>query len=239
MFGDRLRHTLRGVRRPAQVLVSRLFPPLAYRPGSEADLLLGTTRPWVVALGQVVPIAVASVFIRENGVWLFYLVLFSAISGAVTSHAAARGRRLWLRFDSTRESLFRRAEAAYWRFNAYSLAVLLVLFIGVGAYLEFSTQLLALGVPLLALGAVVSTYLGLMMTRGLGWLETVLTIATTGLLMWAAIAAADGEAGLLRAIELEAALAVLAILYRAAAKARWRTLDWMVCRADAQARGAG
>jgi hypothetical protein len=67
----------------------------------------------------------------------------------------------------------------------------------------------------------------------------VLAIATTCLLMWAAIAAADAEAGLVRAVELEAALAVLTIVYRAAAKARWKTLDWMVCRAGSEARGAG
>jgi hypothetical protein len=41
-----------------------------------------------------------------------------------------------------------------------------------------------------------------------------------------------------RAVELEAALAVLTIVYRAAAKARWKTLDWMVCRAGSEARGA-
>jgi hypothetical protein len=133
--------------------------------------------------------------------------------------------------------MFARVEAAYWRYNAYLLGVLLVLFLGFGSYRELSTPVLALGLALLALGSVVSVYLGLMMTRGLRWLEIVLGIVTMGLLIWTAIAAAYSRMAL--AIELELVLAALALAFRGWAKARWLNLDWLVCRDAALTPGSG
>ena len=63
--------------------------------------------------------------------------------------AAARSRVLWLRYGWTRIELFRRVESAYWRYNAYPLGLLLLLYVGIGSYLEFTTPQLALGLPLL------------------------------------------------------------------------------------------
>jgi hypothetical protein len=236
LAGGRLRHALHALGAEAVGLGRRLLPPLHYRAGAETDLLLGTTRPWIVAVGQIVPVAAAAWFIPDERVWIFFLTLFSAISGAITSHAAARSRRLWLKFGWTRAELFRRAEAAFWRYNSYSLAVLLFLFVALGSLFGFSTPLMALGVPLLVLGAVVSSYLGLMMTRGLGWFEACLAIVTTVLLMGAAVTLSDDGTSSRFAIEFEIVLAVLAVLYRVMAKARWNALDWMVCRSDPAAR---
>ena len=119
---------------------------------------------------------------------------------------------LWLRNHWTRAELFHRVEAAYWRYNAYPLGVLLLLYAGIGSYLEFPTPRLAFGLPLLALGSIASLYLGLTMTRGLGWLEAALGVLTMGLPIMAAVTIGgvpDGPPDVDRvtAIELEAALA--------------------------------
>lgn len=236
LFGARLRRFAnRGLLRGAR---SRL-PGVTYAAGAELDLLLGTARPWVVALGQAVPVAAAGWLIFDRVAWTFFLVLFAAISGAITSTAAARSRVLWLKLGWTRAEMFERVEAAYWRYNAYSLGVLLLLFIGFGAYRELPTPVLSLGVPLLVLGSVVSSYLGLMMTRGLRWLEIVLGIGTMSLMIRASVATSDADAGMALAIELELVLAALAVTYRWWARRRWLSLDWLVCRDATLTRGAG
>ena len=63
-------------------------------------------------------------------------------------------------------------------------------------------------VLLLALGSVVSLYLGLLMTRGLGWLETVLGIGTMGMLIATAASIGLKAPDLLTASALEGVLAV-------------------------------
>ena len=235
MFGRRLRHMLGNQLARFARGVARLFPQAHYRPGAQARVLLGVGPPWTVALGQVIPILAATWLISVPGVWLFFLTLFSAVSGAITSFAAGRSRSLWLRSAWSRAELFHAVEAAYWRHNAYSLGVLVLLLVLLGSFLNFSTTLMALGIPLLALGAAVSSYLGLMMTKGLGWLEAVLAASTMALLMAAAILAADEDVSIATTAALEAVLVLLAVLYRSIAKSRWTRLDWMLCRDDMQA----
>jgi hypothetical protein len=239
LFGGRLRHT--GNRAVATLLrnARERLPRVSYAAGTELDLLLGTTRPSVVAIGQAVPLVFAAWLIPDLGASLFFLTMFTAIQGAITSTAAARSRVLWLKLGWTRAEMFQRIEAAYWRYNAYPLGVLLLLFIGFGAYRELTTPALVLGLPLLVLGSVVSSYLGLMMTRGLGWLEIVLGIGTMILLIRAAPAAIEADARMALAIELELVLVALAFLFRFWAKRRWLNLDWLVCRDAALTRGAG
>ena len=240
LFGGRLKQQVaRSLAAPAQ-LARRVLPGAAYASGAELDLLLGTSRPWIVALGQAVPIVAAAwLFSHEEVGWLFFLTLFTAISGAITSTAAARSRVLWLRNAWTRAELFHRVELAFWRYNAYPLGVLLLLYVAIGSYLEFSTPLLAFGLPLLALGSIVSLYLGLMMTRGLGWFEAALGIVTMGLLMMTAVTIGPKTLDRVAAVELEVTLAVLALIYRTIASARWNALDWMVCRNGPATRATG
>jgi hypothetical protein len=248
LCGGRFRHNgtsaVATLVRRARVLV----PPASYAAGTELDLLLGTTRPSVVAIGQAVPLVFAAWLIPDLGASLFFLTMFTAIQGAITSTAAARSRVLWLKLGWTRAEIFQRVEAAYWRYNAYPLGVLLLLFIGFGAYHELSTAVIALGVPLLVLGSLVSSYLGLMMMRGLRWLEIVLGIGTMSLLIRASLVTLDAEARMALAIEqtpmalaieLEVVLAALALTFRFWAKKRWLNLDWLVCRDAALTRGAG
>src|SRR5690606_41612838 len=121
----------------------------------------------------------------------------------------------------TRAELFRRVERAYWHYNGYSLGVLLLLLVGLGSFYELPTRLMALGLPLVVLGAAATSYLGLMMTKGLGVGEALLGSATMGWLMATSVAAtrADVDAGVV--IGPEVALARGALLYRALAKTRW------------------
>lgn len=232
LAGQRVAHAIAGARARLAALRARLLPPQAYRAGSETDLLLGTTRPWMLALGQGVPIGIAAWYIPLPAVWLFFLVLFGAISGAATSYAAARSRRLWLRLPLSRAELFRLVERSFWRYFGYTLCVLLLLLAVVGSYLGFESSLIALGLPLVLLGAAMSVYLGLMMTKGLGWRETLLGLGTMLLLVWATFATARADPALDLAIGLQIAVASLALLYRSLAKGRWHGLDWALCRAD-------
>jgi len=148
-----------------------------YSKGREVDLMIGTARPWRLALGQAFPIALATFFISLENVWLFYFALCSALSGAMASVAAERSRCLWLRGPWSRAELFSRVEAGFLRQGACSVSVLLLLLAAIGIYREFPIQLLALGIPLLILGTVASTYLGLMMTRGIDDFGSIMRVA--------------------------------------------------------------
>jgi hypothetical protein len=229
LFTPKLRTTFSNTRR------GKAQP---YVPGSEVDMFLHIGRPWVLAIGQVFPILVATLFISQPSIWLFYFALFSAISGAITSFAAERSRPLWLRTHWSRAQLFAQVEAAFWRQNCYSLGVLLLLFVAIGIRLQFETALLALGLPLLALGAATSTYLGLMMTRGMSALEACLAVSSMVLLMGTAIFAAEKTTNIALVVSFESALAALAILCRSFAKRRWENIDWTVCRPQRIARPA-
>jgi hypothetical protein len=211
--------------------------------------MLGTTRPWIVALGQAIPIGIMVWLVPYPPIWIMFLVTFSAIAGAITSQAAARSRRLWLQYDWTREELRRRVEWAYWRYNAWSLGCLLVIYVGLMsfagtrggyeglvAFEAFDRQAISWSLALIALGGIACTYLGLMITRGLGWFESALGILTMLALVLAAFAILRQQ--FLAAIELQAVLAALSVTYAYIARRRWRTIDWMQCRLEQPARRA-
>jgi hypothetical protein len=236
LSGGRIRHLLSGLREAATRWRARVEPATSYRDGRQISLMLGTSQPWIVALGQIVPIALMALLMPWIQVRLVVLMIFSAIAGAITSQAAVRSRRLWLRFDWTREQIFRQVEWDYWRYNLHSVAVLLVLFVVLAVYGKIPFTLLGHGVALLVLGCVASTYLGFTITRGLGWLESVLGILTMSALAVAGVALLKGD--LARSFELELLLGGFAVVYRFMARARWLELDWMRCRPDVQARAA-
>jgi hypothetical protein len=209
--------------------------------------LIGTARPWALAAGQVVPILLATFFLngfqREMAPsapspWLFFLTILSILAGAGASVAATRSRGLWLRAHWTRAELFRRVEDAFWRHNSYSLAVLLVMLVAVGTYFYLPTAMLAFGMGLLTLGTALSTYLGLMITARIGWLDAALAVATMLALMIVALYASAPGAPTAKIVALEAALAATAVLFRHVAQRRWAGLDWMRCRADTHVRAS-
>jgi len=209
--------------------------------GREFDLLLGTANPWLLIAAQVCPIVIATrIGYDTPSVWLYYLTIFSTVAGAIAGQAAERSRALWLRGDWSRDALFTQVERAFWRHNSYVLGSLLLLMVGIGSYAGFSVTMLAAGLPLLVLGTVLSTYLGLMITRGLRTLEALLGVGVMLSLMAVSVLVASERVDLVAVITLEVCLAVLAVVLRSVARRRWTQIDWMACRRDRalSARGA-
>jgi len=160
------------------------------------------------------------------------LMLCSVICGGISSLSVSRSRSLWLRGPWSRNQLFSQLEALHWRQNAYCISVLLVLLVAIGSHLGFRTSLLAIGIPLLLLGAAVGTYLGLMMTRGIGWLDSMSAVGAMLLMLVIALYAADMPTAVL--VGLDAAVIGLSITFRALAQRRWTQLDWVLCRSAAR-----
>ena len=204
--------------------------------GREVDLVLGTSNPWLLIGAQVVPIVFAgTIGFYSPAVWLFYLTIFSTIAGAIACQAAERSRGLWLRGGWSRAELFACVERSFWRHNSFVLGALIVLMVGIGSYAALPVTLLAAGLPLLLLGTVLSTYLGLMVTRGLRLAEGALAVAVMLALMAVAVVAArsGGQVrDILAVVTLEAALAVGAVVLRLAARSRWAGIDWALCRPE-------
>jgi hypothetical protein len=202
--------------------------------GREADLVLGTANPWLLIGAQVVPIVFATTIgFYSPAIWLFYLTIFSTVAGAIACHAAERSRVLWLRGSWSRVDLFLLVERSFWRHNSFVLAALIAVLLGIGSYAALPVSLLAVGLPLLLISTVLSTYLGLMVTRSLRFAEGALAVAVMLALMAVAIIAAHSGGSsrdIVIAVVLEAVLAVTALALRSAAKARWAAIDWMLCR---------
>jgi hypothetical protein len=217
----------------------------SYHGGSEVAFLIGTGQPWTLALGLIVPLLLASLFLSTpemapaaSAPWLFFTTVMSVLAGAIASLAASRGRRLWLRTQWTRAQLFRRIEDALWRHNSFALGVLLVLLVVLGSQSYVPAKVLVCGIGLVILGIALSTYLGMMITAPIGWLEAALAITAMVLLLVAADYASKLSTPTAVVAAFEAALAGLALLFRTIAQRRWANLDWMRCRADSTVRAA-
>lgn len=230
----RLRHALAGL------------TGSSYRGGGEIDFLIGTARPWTLAAGQIVPIVIATYFMNVFAVmapsapspWVFFLTIISVTSGAVATLAATRSRALWLRARWTRAELFRHVEGSFWRYNCYTLGMLLLLLVGLGHYVAVPTRVLAFGMGLLALGSALSTYLGLIVTARIGWSDATFAVAAMLALMGAAVYVSAPTTPSTTIVAFEAGLAALAFVLRELARRRWTRLDWMLCRADTAVRAS-
>ena len=219
------------------------FTAASYHGGGEVDFLIGTGQPWALALGQIVPIVMAAWFLSRfevpaSSIWLLFMTILSVLAGAIASLAATRGRRLWLRTHWTRAKLFRRVEDSLWRHNSFALGVLLVLLVALGPQSYVPTRALVFGMGLVILGITLSTYLGMMMTAPIGWLDAALAVAAMVLLIVAANYAGKPATAAAVIFAFEAALAGLALIFRIIAQRRWAHLDWMRCRADSAVRAA-
>ncbi len=201
--------------------------------GREIDLLLGTANPWLLGIGQLLPVLLAArIGFYSAAVWLFYLTIFSTVAGAIAGQAAERSRALWLRGDWSPSQLFVQVERSFWRHNNYVLGILLILMVAIGSYASLPVTLLVMGLPLLILGTLLSTYLGLMLTRRLRWSESVLAVGIMLALMAVAVLAARNSASLPVVILMEAALGLTALALRYVARSRWARIDWLQCRPD-------
>jgi hypothetical protein len=218
----------------------------SYRGGGEIDFLVGTARPWAVAAGQGVPIAIATVLLHVFGLtapslpspWLFFFTIMSVIAGALAGLAATRSRALWLRARWTRAELFTHIERSFWRYNCYTLGVLLLLLVWSGDVLEMPTRVVAFGMGVLALAAALSTYLGLIVTARIGWGDAALAVTTMLALMTAVVYLSSPATATATLVALEIGLAALTLVVRELARRRWSRLDWMLCRGDLAVRAS-
>jgi hypothetical protein len=214
----------------------------SYRGGGEVDFLIGTARPWTVAAGQIVPIVIATYVMRAVSwaplAWVFFLTIISVTTGAVASLAATRGRALWLRARWTRAELFRHVENSFWRYNCWTLGVLLLLLVAIGDSLALPTRVLAFGMGLVALGTTLSTYIGLIVTARIGWRDAALAVIVILALMRTAFVALWPATPTATLVAYELGLAALALVVREVARRRWTRLDWMLCRPDTTVRAS-
>jgi hypothetical protein len=212
-------------------------PPRSHASLRATDVVLGTAHPWAMAAALGLPTLLAArISAYFPGAWLYCLVLFATSSAAIAGQASMRSRALWLAGGWSRVELFRRVERSFWQHNFIVLAVLLILMVIVGTHVELAPRLMALGIPLLALGTTLGTYLGLMVTRGMRWSETTLGVGVMLALMAGALMADRADfsrtADVAWLTGLAAALVVSAIILRLLSRRRWERLDWTECRPE-------
>lgn len=203
--------------------------------GKEIDLLLGNSRPWQYTLALAIPLVMLTRMDQGSPVfWLFCLTIFSTVIGAAAGHLPSRARALWLRGDWSRPALFSAIEKSAWRHNGLILFTLVLLLLGVGVYLGLPSAIVMVGIPLVIIGTVLSTYLGLMLTRGMhaleGTLAVVVMLSVSGV---AAYASSKAFNPWIAGVGL-AMLATFALSLRQVARNRWTHIDWSQCRGDTE-----
>ncbi len=229
LFWPRLKKTIAHWRLPN--LMSSIAMPGQRTSGREIDLILGTGNPWLLIAALTVPLVIATrIGTGAPAIWLFFLTIFSTVTGAIAGQAAERSRALWLRRGWSRADIFLEVERSFWRHNFVVLGVLLALMVLIGSYAGLSFSLLAAGLPLLILGTALSTYLGFMITRGLRWVEAALGIAIMLGLMTIPILLEPGNANLAAVCVVQGCLAFLVFILRSIARRRWAQIDWTQCR---------
>jgi hypothetical protein len=229
LFWPRLKKTIAHWRLPN--LTSSIAMPGQRISGREIDLILGTGNPGLLIAALTVPLVIATrIGTGAPAIWLFFLTIFSTVTGAIAGQAAERSRALWLRRGWSRADIFLEVERSFWRHNFVVLGVLLALMVLIGSYAGLSLSLLAAGLPLLILGTALSTYLGFMITRGLRWVEAALGIAIMLGLMAIPILLEPGNANLVAVCVVQGCLAFLVFILRSIARRRWAQIDWTQCR---------
>jgi hypothetical protein len=111
-----------------------------------------------------------------------------------------------------------------------------MLLVALGVYRDLPARMLGAGIVTFALGLLACLYLGLMMTRGMGWRETLAAVGTMAFIMTTAVQVADGYTSTTTIVILEGTLLAVAATLRLIAKRRWNALDWLLCRAEQTAR---
>jgi hypothetical protein len=201
--------------------------------GKEIDLMLGNARPWPLIIALLLPLALATRLTSFTpAVWLFYLTIASTTAGAFAGQIPARSRALWLRGDWSRASMFSAVEKSSWRHNGFVLGALLLFLVGIGSYGDMPAPVMAVGIPLLVLGTVLSTYLGLLLTRGVRFPEAVVGIVVMLTLMTLSLWLGEDQIDYGTVIGTLVALAVLAVALRQLASRRWARIDWSECRVE-------
>lgn len=231
LLWPRIRRAIAGrlQRRGARLSATREFA------GQEIDLVLCNSQPWPLAVALLIPLIVLA---RSDDVhastWLFYLTIASTLSGAMAGQAPERSRSLWLRGDWSRPALFEAVEKSTWRHSGRVLLVLFAALLAIGIHQKIPLTTIAVGAPLLILGTVLSTYLGLTLTRGVRWPEATLGVAVMVTSMMIALLMGDPEAHMPWVVGLFVAMSALAPFLRRVARNRWAHIDWSECRREVQ-----
>lgn len=200
--------------------------------GREVALILGTHNPWLLLASLALPLLIATrVGLQSPEIWLFFITIFAVVTGACAGEAAPRSRSLWLRRAWSRSELFANVERSFWWHNGIVSGVLLAFMVGIGSFMHLPGELLAGGLPLLILGTALSTYLGLMITRGLRWIEICVGSAVMLTLMAVSLLLSQELVKLWLVSTIEALLLVLVFVLRTVARRRWSRIDWVECRA--------
>lgn len=204
--------------------------------GREIDLVLGNANPWLYIAALTVPILLTSRLSQVNvAIWLLYLTVASIIAGATAGQSAERSHALWLRGDWSRRTLFDAVETSTWRHNGLVLTALIVFLLLVGGLMKIDLATMATTLPLLILGTTLSTYLGLMLTRGVRVPEAILGAVAMLTLMHAALNLAGHRPDYSLISALIATLGGLCAVLRLIARRRWERIDWLLCRPDRNA----
>ncbi len=201
--------------------------------GREIDLMLGNARPWLLAAVLLLPLAIAYYAgVGAPAMWLFYLAIASIVAGGNAERAPGRSCALWLRGGWSRGELFDAVERSAWRHNGLVLLALVLFALCIGAYAGMTPSQMAAGIPLIVIGTALSTYLGLMLTRGVRVLESTLGVAVVMALAVIAAMATNDEVSHAMVASALVSLAALSVVLRGLARRRWTRIDWSVCRGD-------
>jgi hypothetical protein len=201
--------------------------------GKEVDLIFGNANPWLFVAALAVPIFAASRVGRSYpAVWLLYLTIASTVAGALSGQSAERSRALWLRTDWTRAELFSVAENSAWRHNGLILGALVMFMLIGGIASDMPRFVLLAGIPIVVLGTVLSTYLGLMVTQGVRFPEVLLGVGVMLALMSLSLMVDSQSRKPMAIATLLLALTGLAVFLRNKAWERWSRMDWTECRRE-------
>ena len=218
----------------------------SYSGGGEIDFLVGTARPWALAAGQGVPIAIATVLFHIFGLaapslpspWLFFFTIMSVISGALASFAATRSRALWLRARWTRAELFTHVESSFWRSTAARSACYCCCSSGAATSSRCPNARARIRDGLAGARIRAQHVHRAHRHRADRMGDAALAITTMLALMTAVVYLSSPSTSTATIVAFGSGLAALTFVVRELARRRWRRLDWMLCRADLAVRAS-
>ena len=199
--------------------------------GKQVDLILGTSNPWLFIAAQALPILILTrTGMSSAAIWLYFLTIFSTVTGAISGQAAERSRALWLRGGWSRRKCFPRPQIlwAAQLFRARSAAG------DDGRHWQLRELSDHTAGCRLAAADPRNRTQHISWTdahaRGLRWPEAAIGIAIMLTLMAVPLQLDSQDTNLIAVIAIEALLAVVAFILRAIARRRWAQIDWTQCR---------
>jgi hypothetical protein len=186
-----------------------------------ALLIIGTKLAAGFARGAHVPYT-AVIFVPA-------LMIPGVVLVAIASTLARRTKSLWLKSGLSRRDLLAATEKQIWRTVASrSLALSVVLSIGIALTYDVPVPVLARALASAAATATLAVYLGVALVRDSRVIAAglaALVFASAGVALWAVFTAPARDDVWLAATLSQVAVA---LAFRAVAISRWRKIDWLV-----------